>query len=126
MCSSDLTGGPEQWSEGELSSFPTATFADLAQVRHHRPVRVLDVRNPKEHDDGHIEGAVNVPLGQLVDRLDEVPDGEVWVHCASGYRATIGASVLKAAGREVVSVDDSYEENARSAGLPVVGPPDQG
>lgn len=120
------TGGPADWTAGEPATLPLATFADLAQVRHHRPVSVLDVRNPKEHADGHLEGAVNVPLGQLVDRLDEVPEGEVWVHCASGYRATIGASVLQAAGRDVVAVDDSFEENAGSAGVPLVEAPEEG
>ena len=43
------TGGPEKWTEGELRSFPTGTFADLAQVRHHREVIVLDVRRDDEH-----------------------------------------------------------------------------
>lgn len=120
------TGGPADWTDGEPATLRLATFADLAQVRHHRPVVVLDVRNPKEHADSHLEGAVNVPLGQLVGRLDEVPEGEVWVHCASGYRATIGASVLQAAGREVVSIDDSFDDNAASSGLPLVGSPEEG
>ena len=43
------TGSPEQWSSGDLSSFPTATFADLAEVRHHREVVILDVRRSDEY-----------------------------------------------------------------------------
>ena len=92
------TGGPEDWSDREPSSFPTATFADLAQVRHHREVVVLDVRRADEHDAARIDGAVNIPLHELRDRLAEVPAGEVWVHCAGGYRASVAASVLDAAG----------------------------
>ena len=46
------TGTPEEWVAGtghDLASFPTATFADLAQVRHHRRVTVLDVRRTDEY-----------------------------------------------------------------------------
>jgi hydroxyacylglutathione hydrolase len=43
------------------------------------------------------------------------------VHCEAGYRASIAASFLDAAGRTVVAVDDEYPRAAR-AGLPVDGP----
>ncbi|GAB2754658.1 MBL fold metallo-hydrolase [Nocardioides salsibiostraticola] len=114
------TGGPEQWAD-EQSSFPVATFAELAQVRHHREVVVLDVRRADEHDSARIDGAVNVPLHELPQRVSEVPAGEVWVHCASGYRASVAASVLDAAGRKLVAIDDSFE-NAEKVGLNLVGP----
>jgi hydroxyacylglutathione hydrolase len=114
------TGSVQEWSERPLESFEQATFADLAQVRHHRRVQVLDVRNPKEHGAAHIEGAAHIPLGQLVQRIEEAPDGEVWVHCAAGYRASVAASLLAAHGRRVVSIDDSFDESAASAGLPLV------
>lgn len=114
------TGSPKDWTDGELATLERATFADLAQVRHHRRVEVLDVRNPKEYASGHVDGAVNIPLGQLPERLEEVPEGEVWVHCASGYRSSIGASFLAGTDRPVVVVDDSFDENARSSGLPIV------
>ncbi|HET8767877.1 MAG TPA: MBL fold metallo-hydrolase [Pedococcus sp.] len=113
------TGAPEDWTDEELGSFERAVFADLAQVRHHRRVQVLDVRRVNEFDEGHIEGAVNIPLHQLLERLDEVPAGEVWVHCAGGYRASIAASVLAARSVPVVAVDDSFGENAAAAGLPM-------
>jgi rhodanese-related sulfurtransferase len=51
-----------------------------------------------------------------MDRLGEVPAGEVWVHCQAGYRASIAASVLAAAGHLVVAVDDEFDR-AASAGL---------
>lgn len=113
------TGSPAGWSAGPLASFARATFADLAQVRHHRSVSVLDIRRDLEVAAARIQGAVHVPLHQLLDRLGEVPDGEVWVHCAGGYRASIGASILAAAGHRVVAVDDAFDR-AASAGLPVV------
>ena len=96
---------------------PRATFADLAQVRHHRAVVVLDVRRVSEWRAGHVDGAVNIPLHELLDRLDDVPSGEVWVHCAAGYRASTAASILARAGRRVVHVDQSYVDEASSSGL---------
>ena len=115
------TGGPADWAEGELSSFPTATFADLEQVRHHREVVVLDVRRTDEYDAASIAGAVNIPLHEVWQRLDEVPSGEVWVHCAGGYRASVAASMLSAADRKLVAIDDTFD-NAEKVGLSLVGP----
>jgi len=45
----------------------------------------------------------------------------VWVHCRSGYRASIAASVLAAAGRQVVAVDDDFDQISHTD-LPVVSP----
>jgi len=114
------TGAPGDWSDDPLGRFERATFADLAQVRHHRPVAILDVRRLSEWLVSHIEGAVHLPIHDLFQRLDEVPDGEIWIHCAGGYRASIAASVLVAAGRHVVAVDDSFDDHAASAGLGMV------
>jgi hydroxyacylglutathione hydrolase len=103
------TGGPWQWvGDGQPATLPRATFADLAQVRHHRPIVVVDVRRRLEWSEDHLDGALHIPLQDLVDRLDDVPDGEVWVHCAAGYRASAAASILAAAGRRVVTVDDDF------------------
>ncbi|SPT51200.1 MBL fold metallo-hydrolase [Actinomadura madurae] len=114
------TGGPRRWAgEDPLASFPRASFDELAAVRHHRPVVVLDVRRAQEWDESHIEGAVHIPLQDLPRRGDEVPEGEVWVHCQGGYRASVAASFLAAAGRRVVAIDDEYDAGIR-AGLPVV------
>jgi rhodanese-related sulfurtransferase len=50
-----------------------------------------------------------------------VPEGEVWVHCASGYRASVAASFIDAAGRPVVAIDDEFA-NAEKVGLHLVAP----
>ncbi|MGH3246756.1 MAG: MBL fold metallo-hydrolase [Trebonia sp.] len=115
-------GKPRDWVAGtgrEPASFVTARFADLARVRHHRPVTVLDVRRTGEFGASRIEGALNIPLHELTGRMNEVPPGDAWVHCAAGYRASIAASLLAAAGRQPVAVDDDFG-NARPAGLPVI------
>ena len=118
------TGKPADWVAGtgrELASFATATFADLAQVRHHRAVTVLDVRRTDEFGASRIQGAMNIPIHELPSRMGELPAGEVWVHCAAGYRASIAASLLAAAGRQLVAIDDTFT-NAPQAGLPVTVP----
>ncbi len=113
------TGDPASWTDQALATFERATFADLAQVRHHREVAVVDVRRALEWQESHIDGAVHLPLHDVVKRLDEAPTGEVWVHCAGGYRASIAASILSAAGRHVVAIDDEFE-SASEVGLPMV------
>ena len=112
--------GPESWTEDGLASFPTGSFADLEQVRRHRAVVVLDVRRIDEHDQARITGSLNIPIHELPHRVGEVPQGEVWVHCASGYRASIAASILDAAGHRLVAIDDEFE-NAEKVGLDLVG-----
>ncbi|WP_329241776.1 MBL fold metallo-hydrolase [Streptomyces sp. NBC_01478] len=114
------TGEPGGWvREGEeLASFRRATFADLARRHPAEGLVVLDVRRASERAGGYIEGSVHIPVHALHRRLDEVPAGEVWVHCAGGMRAAIASSLLDAAGREVVAVDDSFDAADR-AGLTV-------
>ncbi|MFF4837991.1 rhodanese-like domain-containing protein [Streptomyces sp. NPDC001315] len=117
-------GSPADWVTGQdrPASFPRATFADLAAARGRgEDVVVLDVRRAGERADGWIEGSVHIPIHQIHQRLDEVPAGTVWVHCAGGMRAAIAASVLDAAGRDVVAVDDGYAA-AADAGLTLVTP----
>ncbi|TLQ43207.1 MBL fold metallo-hydrolase [Streptomyces marianii] len=117
------TGGPGDWlRDGESpASFPRATFAQLAERNGQggNGIVVLDVRRDSEHAEGRIAGSVHIPIHQLHRRLGEVPDGTVWVHCAGGMRAGIAASVLDAAGRRVVAVDDGFDA-AAEAGLTVV------
>ena len=114
------TGGPADWAGGQpLRSYRQADFAALAAVRHHRPVVVLDVRRNLEWAESHLDGAVHIPLQDLLTRLGEVPAGEVWVHCRSGYRASVAASILDAAGRTAVAIDDEYD-HAATTGLPLV------
>ncbi|SES35280.1 MBL fold metallo-hydrolase [Streptomyces qinglanensis] len=117
---SAATGGPAGWlRDGERpASFPRATFAELA-ARDEEDVVVLDVRRDSERAAGWIAGSVHIPIHQVHGRLGEVPEGTVWVHCAGGMRAGIAASLLDAAGRQVVAVDDGFDA-AAEAGLTVV------
>ncbi len=111
-------GGLASWGAGgEICSYRTATFAELAEALAQRAVVVVDVRRDDEWAQGRIDDAVHIPLHDLESRLGEVPDGEVWVHCASGYRASLAASLLDRAGRSVVDIDDEWSAAAEHGAL---------
>ncbi|GGQ11513.1 rhodanese-like domain-containing protein [Streptomyces mutabilis] len=119
-------GSPADWvvDGARPASFRRATFAELAAARHDRAdVVVVDVRRDSERANGWVEGSVHIPVHEMHRRLAEVPPGTVWVHCAGGMRAAVAASVLDAAGREVVAVDDGFAA-AADAGLPLATPSD--
>jgi glyoxylase-like metal-dependent hydrolase (beta-lactamase superfamily II)/rhodanese-related sulfurtransferase len=98
-----------------LVHYPIADWTGLARDRTPDET-VLDVRRTEEYDASHVFGAVNVPLHELLLRLDELPDTRIWVHCTSGYRAGVAASLLHRAGRDVVLVDAPFRE-AAGAGM---------
>jgi rhodanese-related sulfurtransferase len=83
---------------------------------------VLDVRRTDEFAASHVAGAVNVPVHQLLTRLGEVPAGRLWVHCGTGYRAGVAASLLQRAGRDVVHLDARFSD-AEAAGVPLDNAP---
>ncbi|WP_026546370.1 MBL fold metallo-hydrolase [Paenarthrobacter nicotinovorans] len=80
---------------------------------------VLDVRRPDEFTTSHIKGALNVPVYELLGRITELPDHRTWVHCATGYRASVAASLLDRAGREVVLINARFRD-AAGAGVETV------
>ncbi|MBY3621811.1 rhodanese-like domain-containing protein [Acinetobacter sp. CUI P1] len=57
--------------------------------------KVIDVREIHEYKRGHIKGAVNIPLSQLQQHIDEIPkDCKVLVYCQSGMRSKQAAKIL--------------------------------
>lgn len=67
-------------------------------------IQVVDVRNAGEHALGSLPDAVNIPVGQLPGRLDELdPNRPTVVYCAGGYRSSVAASLLRANGFDDVS-----------------------
>jgi glyoxylase-like metal-dependent hydrolase (beta-lactamase superfamily II)/rhodanese-related sulfurtransferase len=117
-------GVPHDWSGGEpLRAYRTATFADLAaELTAGRSPVVLDLRRDQERAERHIAGSLHIPIHEVPHRLEEVPAGPVWVHCAGGYRAGVVAALLDAHGIDVVAIDDSFD-NAGPAGLPLTTAP---
>ena len=79
------------------------TVDQLAALDH---AVVIDVRETDEYAGGHVPGARNVPLSQLQDRLDEVPEGSpVHVICPSGGRSARATAALAAHGIDAVDVE---------------------
>src|SRR5690606_22810074 len=81
---------------------------------------VLDVRANSEWRDGHVPGAHHIPLGQVAERLDEIPrDQTIAVQCGSGLRSQIVASLLQKHGFPRVRNLTGGFEAWEKAGLPV-------
>jgi hydroxyacylglutathione hydrolase len=108
---------------GPLEKVPQMNSAELAERLRGNgspAVRVIDVRARDEWEEGHIAGAVNVPLGHLTDRLAELErERPLVLHCQSGGRSSVAASVLRAHGfSNVINLSDGFAGWQRR-GLPV-------
>jgi hydroxyacylglutathione hydrolase len=93
----------------EMTSYANHTPGVVATDVQNGNFFVLDVRSPGEYADGHIDGALNIPLGELPDRLTEIPhDQTVLVHCHTGVRSAIATSILRLNGVDAVNLDGGY------------------
>ena len=94
---------------------PYLGTASVSDVTSNAVGNILDVRSRAEYSEGHIPHAINIPLGELQSRLNEIPDGGVVVHCQGGGRAAIAASILQQSGRNDVSnLSGGFSEWERS------------
>ena len=89
-------------------------IADVSELQ------LVDVRNPGEADAGMIAHAVNIPVGQLPDRICELdPRKPTVVYCAGGYRSSVAASLLRQRGfvdvSDVLGGYNAWEEAAQNA-----------
>jgi rhodanese-related sulfurtransferase len=81
---------------------------------------LLDVREPYEWEAGHVEGAVHVPMGEVMARLGEIPvDRDVVVVCKVGGRSAQVVGYLNQVGRTAVNLDGGMYAWVR-AGRPMV------
>jgi rhodanese-related sulfurtransferase len=81
----------------EIGAYQAADFREKGAF-------ILDVRENEEWIAGHIPGATLIPLGQLENRLDEVPrDQSIVVVCRTGNRSAVGRDILLEAGFESVT-----------------------
>ncbi len=99
-----LAGGFEVWKDaGEeidiiIDVEPDELMMDLPFDEN---LIVMDVRRPNEFAEGHIKDAINLPLNDLIDPVSMAnieEDQNVYVHCGSGYRSVIAASLMKRQG----------------------------
>jgi hydroxyacylglutathione hydrolase len=108
-------------SQGHLQTIPSLGLADFAAQLQSNDKLVLDVRAEGEWKAGHLPESLNLPIGDLDRRLGELPrDRPVIVHCQTGARAAMAASLLRARGfRDVSQFPGGFAE-WRAAGQPVV------
>jgi len=85
-------------------------------------LQIVDVRSPREWKNGHIPGARHIFLPELRKRVGELDRAKpTAVYCASGYRASIAASILKEEGFDALwNVPGSWEA-WKKAGFPIEG-----
>ena len=91
------------------AGYRRADWAAFREAAAAGPVTLVDVRQAHEWRDGHVPGAIHLPVQDVERASRTLPSGELWVHCRSGYRAGIAASLLQRLGRDVVHVDDAWE-----------------
>ena len=96
---------------------------DELEPRREQGAFLLDVRRDDEYAEGHVPGAVLIPLDQLAGRWQEVPEGDVLVICRSGARSAAAARALNEAGRTATNVAGGTLAWI-AAGHPVVTGPD--
>ena len=90
--------------EDQVERSSRLTVAQVEEVCENEQVQLIDIRNSSELEAGVIPGARHVPLAELRNRAGELdPQRPVVLYCAGGWRSSVGASVLRAAGFHDVS-----------------------
>lgn len=71
---------------------------------------IVDVREIREYENGHIKGAINIPLSELRERYNEIPkDRKVYLHCRTGQRSYNAAMALQNLGFDnVINITGSF------------------
>lgn len=115
-----LKGGYDSWKkEGrEYDTVSRVTSSELESLAGGDDFQLFDVRKRSEFDSEHLLVAENIPLNELNQHLDRFPANKpFYLHCGSGYRSMIAASILKQRGWDRVSdVSDGFE-GIRKTGL---------
>lgn len=108
-----LKGGLAAWKAAgkPTDCIPSITAEELAERQRKGSIRLLDVRRKSEDDSEHAVDAENAPLDYINDSMLKInPKQITYVHCASGYRSVVFASILKARGyHNLVDVKGGYK-----------------
>ncbi|MFI8458015.1 rhodanese-like domain-containing protein [Kitasatospora sp. NPDC085464] len=103
-----------QESHTMFAQIPTADAAAVPA-----DAALLDVREQDEWEAGHVDGALHIPLGQVIARLGELPDEKLYVLCRVGGRSAQVVQYLVQQGRDAVNVDGGMHA-WQGAGRPMV------
>jgi len=113
--------GALQISNLGAGQYPSEVSVTQASDLRTQGAFILDVRQPEEWTQFHIPGATLIPLGDLPNRLKEVPkDKEIVVVCRTGHRSAQGRDILKTAGFTKVTSMAGGLTQWQTAGLPTV------
>jgi rhodanese-related sulfurtransferase len=105
---------------GEAGSLPGEVRVEQAAQMREQGAFMLDVREPAEWQEFHMPGATLIPLGELAQRVNELPrDREIVVVCRSGNRSAQGRDILLHAGFENVTSMAGGMNEWRASGFPV-------
>ncbi len=86
----------------DISSISVAKVKEIVDhYEDYENVAIIDVRSETEFKEGHIEGAINIPL-DILENIDMPKDEEIIVYCHSGRRSNLAANTLKKLGYENV------------------------
>jgi rhodanese-related sulfurtransferase len=115
---------PQTAAAAQLAPLPVEVSVKEAASLRDQGAFVLDVREPDEWDAGHIPGATLIPLGELPNRLSDVPaDQNVVVVCRSGNRSAQATDLLRQAGlSHTTSMAGGMNEWAAAGYEVVTGP----
>lgn len=87
------------------------TFASFDPQEARREGEIIDVRTTAEHEQGHLEGSHSLPYTRMKGHITTLPRNRpLFVHCASGKRASLATSFLRAHGFNAVHVDGAYSD----------------
>ena len=116
-----LDGGLASWKAAgkETDSIPLIEASKLSD-RISLKTKIIDVRKISEFNDGHLKNALNIPLDQLNEKLDEIPaKDDFFIHCAGGYRSMIANSILKSRGiHSMIDIAGGFSA-IKSSGIPI-------
>jgi hydroxyacylglutathione hydrolase len=105
-----LEGGMKEWtmSGRRFATLPQMSIHTLRERLKDPGLQIVDVRQPREWDEGHLAGARYAFLPEIPNRLGEFDRSKpVVTYCGTGYRASIGASLFKRGGFDAYSVPGS-------------------
>ncbi len=111
-CLGFLEGGIKKWTRDgnkteSLETLNSKSFIDILKLN---KIDILDVRRESEFKNKHIEGAMNIPLGNLKEKAKDIRQRDnLFIHCAAGYRSVIAISILRKMGyNKLINISDGF------------------